>query len=255
MKIIKVIHGYPPFYNAGSEVYSQMLVHELSHHHEVHVFTRQENPFLPDYVLEKQKDLLDPRIHLHVINLLTERNRYRYSHAKMDEIFGNLLDNICPDIIHIGHLNHLSTSLVLEIQKRNIPLIFTLHDYWFMCPRGQFMQRIGKNSNELWPVCDGQVNKKCAIHCYSAISQTEINYWENWVSDRMQHIREILFTADYFIAPSQYLRQRFITDFHIPEEKIIYLDYGFDLNRFKNPRKRQAEKNIYLWLYWNAYSC
>ena len=25
MKILKIIHGYPPLYNAGSEVYSQLL--------------------------------------------------------------------------------------------------------------------------------------------------------------------------------------------------------------------------------------
>jgi hypothetical protein len=40
MKILKVIHGYPMRYNAGSEVYSQTLCHGLAERHEVHVFTR-----------------------------------------------------------------------------------------------------------------------------------------------------------------------------------------------------------------------
>jgi len=32
MKILKVIHGYPMRYNAGSEVYSQTLCHALVGH-------------------------------------------------------------------------------------------------------------------------------------------------------------------------------------------------------------------------------
>jgi hypothetical protein len=47
MRILKVIHGYPRRYNAGSEVYSQTLCQALAARHEVHVFTREENPFAP----------------------------------------------------------------------------------------------------------------------------------------------------------------------------------------------------------------
>lgn len=51
MKIILVIHGYPMRYNAGSEVYTQALAHALAaQHDEVHVFSRQQNKFLPDYI-------------------------------------------------------------------------------------------------------------------------------------------------------------------------------------------------------------
>ena len=50
MKILKVIHGYPPEYNAGSEIYSQTLCESMADSgHEVLVFTRHENIFQPDY--------------------------------------------------------------------------------------------------------------------------------------------------------------------------------------------------------------
>ena len=48
-----MIHGYPMRYNAGSEVYTQGLAQALSERHEVHVFTRQENAFLPEYALQR----------------------------------------------------------------------------------------------------------------------------------------------------------------------------------------------------------
>ena len=49
LRILQVIHGYPMRYNAGSEVYTQGLAQALAERHEVHVFTRQENAFLPEY--------------------------------------------------------------------------------------------------------------------------------------------------------------------------------------------------------------
>ncbi len=236
-------------YNAGSEVYSQRLCQGLAkHQHDVCVFTREENPFAPDYSRKIESDHADSNIRLYVINIPSDRYRYRYRHPEVDKQFGDLLREVRPDIIHIGHLNHLSTSLVYEGHQYNIPMVFTLHDYWLMCPRGQFIQQSGANKDSLWPVCEGQENRKCATHCYSGCTSgatntwhQQINYWEAWVNERMQHIREIVGLVDCFIAPSRYLYNRFVTDFKLPEEKMVYLDYGFDLNRFAKPVQRVKE--------------
>ncbi len=73
MKILKVIHGYPPYYSAGSEVYSQTLAHELANNNEVQVFTRYENSFLPDFYYTTVLDSSDSRILLHLINIPTAK--------------------------------------------------------------------------------------------------------------------------------------------------------------------------------------
>jgi hypothetical protein len=54
MHILKIIHGYPPNYNAGSEVYSQSICNELSKKHKVSVFTREENPYIKDFTIRKE---------------------------------------------------------------------------------------------------------------------------------------------------------------------------------------------------------
>ncbi|HVK70639.1 MAG TPA: hypothetical protein VM694_39565, partial [Polyangium sp.] len=69
MKILQVIHGYPMRYNAGSEVYTQTLCHALAPRHEVHVFTREEDSFAPDFALRRERDAADPRVTLHVVNV------------------------------------------------------------------------------------------------------------------------------------------------------------------------------------------
>ena len=205
MKVLLVIHGYPMRYNAGSEVYTQGLAQALAERHEVHVFTRQQNKFLPDYVLSEETDPLDARVKLHVINLTQTLDQYR--HVGVDRQFGALLDVLKPDVVHIGHLNHISTSLVLEASRRNIPLVYTLHDYWLMCPRGQFIQIRPKDQTDLWPLCDGQEDRKCAERCYARYfsgapeeEETDIVYWTDWVHRRMTHIREICGATDLFIA-------------------------------------------------------
>lgn len=232
MKILKLIHGYPMRYNAGSEVYSQTLCQGLAERHEVHVFTREEDAFAPDFRLRVERDPDDARVTLHLVNNPRLKDRYRVT--AIDQRFAEVLDRVLPDIVHVGHLNHLSTSLVREAALREIPIVFTLHDYWLMCPRGQFMQMFPKEPNELWAACDGQDDRKCAERCYAryfsgapAEREADVDYWTGWVARRMRHVREMSELVDLFIAPARYLHDRFRDDFGLPERKLVYLDYGF----------------------------
>jgi len=242
MKILKVIHGYPMRYNAGSEVYSQTLCQGLADRHEVHVFTREEDSFAPDYRVRTETDPDDPRITLHLVN--NPRNKDRYRVPGIDQRFAELLDRLRPDIVHVGHLNHLSTSLLAEAASREIPIVYTLHDYWVMCPRGQFMQTFPSDPQNLWAACDGQEDRKCAERCYSRYfsgapeeHELDMAYWTQWVSRRTQHMREMADLVDVFLAPAQYLLDRYRTDFGLPASKLRYLDYGFDQKR-SNGRSR-----------------
>jgi glycosyltransferase involved in cell wall biosynthesis len=244
MKVLQVIHGYPMRYNAGSEVYTQTLSHGLAERHHVEVFTREENAFAPDYAMHQETDADCQEITLHVVN--NPRSRDRYRDRGVDQRFSQVLDKFQPDIVHIGHLNHLSTSLVEEAVQRGIPVVYTLHDYWLMCPRGQFMQMHPEDPYNLWAACDGQEDEKCAERCYAryfsgATEEWEKDkaHWRDWVARRMAHVRAISEKIDLFIAPSRYLHDRYRDQFGLPERKLRYLDYGFDLERLHG-RKRVA---------------
>jgi glycosyltransferase involved in cell wall biosynthesis/MoaA/NifB/PqqE/SkfB family radical SAM enzyme len=246
MKILQVIHGYPMRYNAGSEVYTQTLCHGLADRHEVHVFTREEDPFAPDYAVRQETDPDDPRALLHLVNVPRTRDRYR--HAGVDQRFAELCDRLRPDVVHIGHLNHLSTSLVAEAAGRGIPIVYTLHDYWVMCPRGQFMQMHPEDPGDLWAACSGQEDRKCAERCYARYfsgapekEQEDTAYWTGWVARRMRHVREMAELVDVFIAPARYLERRYHEAFGLPERKLVYLDYGFDLARLRGRARDPGE--------------
>lgn len=247
MKILKVIHGYPPKYSAGSEVYSQILAHELANNHEVQVFTRQENNFLSDYHYSTELDQIDPRVLIHLLNVPRTKYRDKYIHALVDEKFKEVLASFNPDIVHFGHLNHLSLNLPKITKELNIPSVFTLHDFWLMCPRGQFVQR---NSKEPWALCDGQEDSKCAKQCYvGSFSgddkdyQNEFNYWTEWMRKRMEKANSVIDFIDHFISPSKFLMDKFTNEFKLPKDKVTFIDYGFNLQRLSG-RKRAREKQF-----------
>lgn len=246
MKILQVIHGYPMRYNAGSEVYTQTLCHALAGEHEVHVFTREEDSFAPDHALRREVDVEDPRVALHVVN--APRGRDRYRDPGVDARFSEVVAVLCPDVVHIGHLNHLSTSIVAVAAEREIPIVFTLHDYWLMCPRGQFMQTHPVEPTDLWAACSGQDDRKCAERCYARYfsgaedeRERDVASWTDWVSRRMAHARAMAELVDVFIAPSRYLARRYEADFGLPASKIMYLDYGFDRARLRPARRSPGE--------------
>lgn len=250
MHILKIIHGYPPNYNAGSEVYSQSICNELSKNNKVSVFTREENPYATDF--EIRHELVSANLNIYYIN--NPNGKDGYKHQSIDDNFRNLVEKLQPDIAHIGHLNHLSTGIVDVLNQLEIPIVFTLHDFWLMCPRGQFLTRsIGlENNNQL---CSGQQDEKCAKSCYEVYfsgkkeeRQQDVDSWSDWVSRRMKETKSIVDKVNLFIAPSKYLENRFVSEFDIPQEKITYLDYGFP-TRYLTQTEKAVTKELYTFGY------
>lgn len=251
MHILKIIHGYPPYYSAGSEVYSQSICNELSKKHPVSVFTREENPYAPCFSIREHK--LHNNLSIYYVNNPQSKDGYR--HEQLDLNFKYFVQQIQPDVAHVGHLNHLSTGIIDVLHELNIPIVFTLHDFWLMCPRGQFLTRsIGKENN--FQVCEGQEDQKCALTCYQVYfsgiesqRETELNYWTNWIHQRMRVTKSIIHKVDLFIAPSKYLMNRFIQDFQVPINKIIYLDYGFPLEYLMPTKIKKEKRDVFTFGY------
>jgi glycosyltransferase involved in cell wall biosynthesis len=244
MNILKIIHGYPPKYNAGSEVYSQSICNQfMEQEHRLTILTREEVPYRVDFEFRQEK--IHDRLQFYYINM--PRDKDGYQHDEIDTQFAQLLEKEKPDIAHIGHLNHLSTGLVGALKKANIPVVFTLHDFWLMCPRGQFLQR-NYDGCQTYELCTGQEDAKCATSCYRMLFsgqadfyEQDLSYWSNWIARRMRTMRDLVSIIDLFIAPSEYLRNRFIKDFKLPEDKIIYLDYGFPTHYLQPIVKNKKE--------------
>lgn len=216
MKILKVIHGFPPDYMAGSEVYSYHLVKELINQNiETFVFTRVENEFDDNYKVynEKFEDINIQRVNKPKRDYLYEEKFYD---DRMDKIFKEYLLKIEPDIVHFGHLSHLSTNLIKIVKEFNIPIVYTIHDFWLFCIKGQMINQNGM-------ICENPSIENCT-QCSSYVVNTEE------VERSTKHMKKIIDLIDIFISPSHTLKDFFINQ-GVNKEKIKYLKYGFNTKK------------------------
>jgi glycosyltransferase involved in cell wall biosynthesis len=57
---------------------------------------------------------------------------------RMAEVFGRILDQLSPDLVHFHCIQRLTSSVVDATRKRNIPYLITVHDGWWISAR-QFL--------------------------------------------------------------------------------------------------------------------
>jgi len=277
MKIMIVIHGFLPYNMAGSEVYTYNLARKLAKEDEVYVFHRIDDQNLKEYEIISNT--------FHGLKVYCINNTFRYSGSfdgtyKNDTIaekFGKLLDDIRPDIVHFGHVGTLSITLVRESKKRNIPVVFTLHDFWLMCHLGQLLKwdlvpcdgpevsecsrclapklAVNKGIRRTFEVMKRRIpnfEKKTKTRLLKIISTVYRQYAKAFVllnrtgseahiEKRNGYIREMCSQVDLFIAPSQFLLEKFL-EFGIPHHKIVYHDYGFNTVPFNNFSKVNSQK-------------
>lgn len=216
MRVLEVIHGYPPHYMAGSEVYTRNLVRELASHASVSVFTRVENPFKPAY---QRSDSVEDGVLVRRINKPSRDYTFqdKYTDPNVDDAFRLMMRDVRPDIVHVGHLSHLSTGIVGVARREfQVPVVLTLHDYWMSCFRGQLVDP------GLKP-CDGPSDEKChkcAAHSYKDLAPPQA------IEVYRKHMAGVLTDVDAFLAPSHTI-ERFFLDQGIPASKLLYSPYGF----------------------------
>jgi len=223
MKILKVIHGFPPDYMAGSEIYSYHLVKELQKQgEEVSVFSRAENQFHPNYKIYRENfDGID------ILRVNKPKRDYKYSDKffdlEMDQIFRDEVKKIQPDIIHFGHLSHLSTNLI-EIAKNefHIPVVYTIHDFWLFCVKGQMINQDGN-------ICEKPSIENCQKCSPYIPSESEVKH-------SFKQINKIVDLIDIFVSPSHTLKNFFISQ-GVPKEKIVFSKYGFAKDKINFNKK------------------
>lgn len=225
MKILQVIHGFPPYYMAGSEIYTYNLCHELKKENDVYVFTRIENPYEDSYTITNEE--------YHGIKIRRVNKPQRdytftdkYLDRKMDELFAQYLEEIDPDIVHFGHLSHLSTNLPRIAKEHNLPVIYTLHDFWLKCYRGQMVKPDLR-------ICDGPSDENC-LDC------VRTTFKEKWdiedVRAYRKHIDGVIENIDRLLSPSKFLLEFYASN-GVNRNKLVYSKYGFNKDIIKNKKK------------------
>ena len=153
---------------AGSEVYTYNLTRELAKDNEVFVFCRFEDKEKPLYEFY---DTVCNGVHVRYINNYEPKNATfydKYLNPHIDEMFRDYVKEINPDVVHVGHLSHLSTQIpIIAKREFGLPVLFTIHDFWMFCHRGQLINPAN------WEICQ-LPNVPNVPHVHSSIIETRI---------------------------------------------------------------------------------
>ena len=191
--------------------------------------------------------------------------RNAYECDTVTAAFQEALRELRPDVVHFHGIWGLSNDLPMLSNASGAKTLFTLHDFWLMCPRGQRLRPADGT------VCWDLDLNRCAA-CLTpwiqprrvAAAPTVIGVlrregitnpalWRKAAARLLQprraadpasevrhyhdKTRRIIEAVDLFIAPSQFLRSEFIR-YGIAPSRIVHSDNGVDTSRLTRTKSR-----------------
>lgn len=160
LRILYVVHGFPPDTWAGTEIYTLNLAREMQRlGHDVTILARAPGPggegapFADGEPHEFELDFGEFPGDTADDTLSVVRMTHRLQHKNLEESylkegaeasFRKVLARVRPDVVHFQHLIHTSVNLVHLAREAGIATVITCHDYWAICPRVQLIRPDGK---------------------------------------------------------------------------------------------------------------
>lgn len=149
------------------------------------------------------------------------------------EHFRRFLQATKPDVVHFQHTWMLGFDMIREV-RRTLPdavILYTLHEFLPICYRNGQMVRTFDDSN-----CSEASPRRCH-ECFPHIKPQEFFLRKNLI---LSHLSLV----DRFIAPSRFLRDRYV-QWGLSEERVVVEDYGRSKPRaVANTHNRSARNRI-----------
>jgi len=224
MNILFVVHQFLPERVGGIEVYIHTLAKSLlALGHRVLVFhgSRQEiGPGEHEGV---------PTFHTRGTFQGPLRSRLEGEvllHNPQAEVdFAAVLAKWRPDLVHVHHLAGLSPRIVDLALAHGVPVVTTLHDYWFFCPNAQLLRfdhRLCRGPHL------GLDCALCALHRVKAMALAPLApVIAPFFHARNRTLWWTLERAALVIAPSRFTRKLFLRRGLNPE-RVVMLGHGIE---------------------------
>jgi glycosyltransferase involved in cell wall biosynthesis len=241
MRILLVSHKFPPYALGGVEVYSHNLAQTLRHKHRVSVFFRQDGR--NEHGFSEHDEEMD--------GVLTRRISSRptgfgasvvgeffdtFMGSQVEGSFARFVGLVQPDLVHIQHVMSLSARLMQIARSSGLPVVLTLHDYWFICG----------NSQLIWPdqqICRGKALGMNCVRCAAAarFPPPLVRWLRPGLAPlflyRDRVVRQAARQADEIISPSRFLIDKY-TAAGFPRERLHFLENGIPVDRIRRFARR-----------------
>lgn len=225
MRILHIVHQYPPDHVGGVELYTQGLAHELTQRgHAVTVFTRRDGAGAG----WRMDEATGAPVYRAWAGALTPPQRFlvTWGNRALVDAFAAALDQTQPDLVHVQHLMGLPTQIIDLLRSRNLPYLVTLHDYWWVCANANLLTNYSQAS------CTGPQGYVNCTRCLVARAGRPL-LWAGapaivgGLAWRVQRLRSVLASAAHLLTPSDFVR-RWHAAHGIPGKRIQVLGLGVE---------------------------
>lgn len=232
-RVVHVIHGWPPFQHAGTELYAYWLARRQLQWREVSVFGRMADP---SRAQGEAVELCDDgaRVRL-VTNNFVQRDPFARNALRdrtFERAFDRFLDEERPELVHIHHLAGHAFSLARIAKRRGIPIVQQVQDWWSLCARVNLFHANGGR-------CSGPALSKCA-ECAPLTRIAPAPLWNRALHvARRRAARASLTAASAYVMGSRFIHEDYRRAGLLARETPAFvLPYGVDIQRGEETRRR-----------------
>ncbi len=229
MRILHVVHQYPPEYIGGVELNTQWVANgQIGQGNDVAVFYRRS---AEGSGIERWQEENGVQVWAAYNGEVEPTSRFlaTFREESLLEYFKQALSHIQPDIIHIQHLMGLPTAIIKLLQQQALPYVITLHDYWWVCANAQLL------TNDTDQVCDGPqrwINcGRCALARAGMPSYLKLAPIVAPIfASRHFLLRRLMQNASRLIVPTAFTKEIYVKLGIIGEEEIEIIPNGIKLS-------------------------
>lgn len=145
----------------------------------------------------------------------------------LKHIFEQVIEAFKIDLVHVHHTQDLSLEAYYVAKERNIPLLCTIHDYYYICPtikllteKNEACQLVNKNCSEeeMKSLCENCLHGQCGMALETK------GYLKKWQNEN----RKALALCDKIIYPSQTAMDLTLEYYPELKEKSMVIAHGTD---------------------------
>jgi glycosyltransferase involved in cell wall biosynthesis len=269
MKLLYITNGYKPHRWAGTETYTAGIAEGMVQRgYTVEVLcggnwdkgAQYWNGVTSDF----QNNIPVRRINLNWTKA-PDPFGYLYNNPVVSEYLLDLLRIIKPNVVHVTSCETLSASVLRTVKAANIPLVLSLTDFWFLCPRINLLHAAGTNcSGQTSPVdcldCKMMDNrtyrqfKKIVTHklTYPILEEAGRHTWltrqrglrglAGDMKERKAALKQALTLPDCVITASNFVKEIFVENG--VTRPIVVQPYGHDLSWLKTDMGKSNSDKI-----------
>ncbi len=249
LRILVLVHGFPPDTWAGTEVYALELASALARRgHTLTIVARTPaKADEPDWKVTRGtfQELSVLRITRRIDGLPV---RDSYMPDGVRPVFERILDEERPDVVHVQHLLHLSVAWLDVLRERGIPCVVTYNDYWTVCARVQLQRLDGSTcannqglgcvvcltkhsprlvpaARVLFPLADPFISGMLGrLHPDRRVARMARNWIE--IARRQPEMLSRFGAVELGLAPSRFLRDKLLETGRFDPARLVHSMYG-----------------------------